>query len=288
VTQGRIISKAEGELPYGYWQSFGWMPDPELALHVRRYNGYFESSAQRVRRRELPSGEVALIISLGPRWRSIDPVTGASMGTLRTFVAGLDDTYSLVDSETSGAAIQVDFTPIGARQLLQLPMHLVSNRTTELTDLLGSEADRLIEQLVEARDWHGRFLILDNFLLSRIRRYQRSTGEIDWAWRQLDHSQGSIRVQQLSDQLRWSRKRLVRAFRDEIGVPPKVLARVLRFRRALAECKAQAIVDFSPLAVACGYSDQAHMIRDFKDFSGFTPGELVGAYSPEAGMVESF
>jgi AraC-like DNA-binding protein len=287
VSQGRIISKAGGELPYGYWQSFGWRPHPELALLVRRYNGYFESSSQRVRRRELPAGEVALIISLGPRWSLIDPATGASIGTLRTFVAGLDDTYSLVDSEASGAAIQVDFTPIGARQLLQLPMHLVSNRTTELTDLLGSEADRLIEQLVEARDWHCRFLILDNFLLSRIRRYQRSTREIDWAWRQLDHSQGAIRVQQISDQLHWTRKRLVRAFRDEIGIPPKVLARVLRFRRALAEFRAQAIVDFSQLAVECGYSDQAHMIRDFKDFSGLTPTELVRFYSAEAGMVES-
>ena len=262
------------------------MPHPELALHIRRYNGYFESSSQRVRRRELPAGEVALIISLGPQWRAIDPVTGASIGMLRTFIAGLDDTYSLVDSETSGAAIQVDFTPIGARQLLQLPMHLVSKRTTELSDLLGSEADRLIDQLVEARDWNCRFLILDNFLLSRIRRYKRTTREIDWAWRQLDFSRGSVRIQQMSEQLGWTRKRLVKGFRDEVGIPPKVLARVLRFRRALAEFNSQTVADSSQLAAGCGYSDQAHMIREFKDFSGLTPAELVRVYSPDAGTIE--
>jgi AraC-like DNA-binding protein len=286
VTDGRIISKAGGLLPCGYWQSFRWMPHPELALHIRGYNGYFESSSQRVRRRELPAGEVALIISLAPRWRSIDPVTGASIATLRAFVAGLDDTYSLVDSESSGAAIQVDFTPIGARQLLQLPMHLVSKRTTELTDLLGSQADLLVEQLAQAPDWHSRFVTLDNFLLSRIRRSERSPREIEWAWRQLDLSRGSIRVQKISEQLSWTRKRLVKAFRDEIGIPPKVLARVLRFRRALAEFNAKTIVDFSQLAVECGYSDQAHMIRDFKDFSGLTPVELVRVYSPDAGTIE--
>ena len=284
MTPGRIISKAGGELPGGYWQSFRWMPHPELALHIRGYNGYFENSSQRVRRRELPAGEVALIISLGPQWRSIDPVTGASIGMLRTFVAGLDDTYSLVDSDTPGAAIQVDFTPIGAGQLLQLPMHLVSKRTTELNDLLGSEADRLVERLVEARDWPGRFLTLDNFLLSRIRRYERPTREIDWAWRQLDLSRGSIRVQKISDQLGWTRKRLVKAFRDEVGIPPKALARVLRFRRALAQFTSQK--DFSQLAAECGYSDQAHMIRDFKDLSGLTPADLVRVYSPEAGTIE--
>jgi AraC-like DNA-binding protein len=284
VTPGRIISKAGGELPGGYWQSFRWMPHPELALHIRGYNGYFENSSQRVRRRDLPAGEVALIISLGPQWRSIDPVTGASIGMLRTFVAGLDDTYSLVDSDTPGAAIQVDFTPIGARQLLQLPMHLVSKRTTELTELLGSEADRLIERLVEARDWPSRFLTLDNFLLSRIRRYERPAREIDWAWRQLDLSRGSIRVQKISEQLGWTRKRLVKAFRDEVGIPPKALARVLRFRRALAQFTSQR--DFSQLAAECGYSDQAHMIRDFKDLSGLTPADLVRVYSPEAGTIE--
>ena len=287
MTEGRIIGRGGGEFPDGYWQSFRWMPHPELALLVRGYNGYFESSSRPVRRRELPSGEVALIISLGPQWRLIDPATGASAGTLRTFVAGLDDTYSLVESEIPGAAIQVDFTPIGARQLLQLPMHLVSKRTVELTDLFGSQADRLVEQLAEAADWHSRFLTLDNFLLSRIRRYRRSTREIDWAWRQLDLSRGSVRVQKISEQLGWTRKRLVRAFRDEIGMPPKVIARVLRFRKALAEFNVQTIVDFSQLAAESGYSDQAHMIRDFKDFSGLTPAELIRVYSPDAGTIES-
>jgi AraC-like DNA-binding protein len=286
VTQGRIISKAGGEFADGYWQSFRWLPHPELALHVRGYNGYFESSSRPVRRRELPSGEVALIISLGPQWRLVDPLNGSAIGILQSFVAGLDDTYSLVESKTSGAAIQVDFTPIGARQLLQLPMHLVSKRTIDLIDLLGKEADHLVGQLLEAQDWPTRFLTLDNFLLSRIRRYCRSTREIDWAWRQLDLSRGSIRVQRIAEQLGWTRKRLVQAFRDEVGLPPKILARVLRFQRALAEFNSQAIADFSLLAADCGYSDQAHMIRDFKDFSGLTPLELARVYSPDAGTVE--
>jgi hypothetical protein len=94
---GRIISKSGGEFSCGYWRSFQWMPDPELATHVRRYNGYFESSARPVRRRELPSGEVALIISLGPHCQLIDSLTGGLLSTLRTFVAGLDDSYSVVE-----------------------------------------------------------------------------------------------------------------------------------------------------------------------------------------------
>jgi AraC-like DNA-binding protein len=286
VTQGRIIGKSGGELPTGFWQSFQWLPHPELAMHVRRYIGYFESSSQPVRRRELPSGEVALIISLGPHYQSIDPATGHSLGTLRTFVAGLDDTYSLVDSGIPGAAIQVDFSPIGARRLLQLPMHLVSKRTTELNELFGSEADRLVQELFEAPDWQSRFVILDNFLLSKLRRSAQPSDEIRWAWRQLDLSRGVIPIQQITGRLGWTRKRLIKAFRNEIGIPPKALARVLRFRWALEELNTGKITSNPQLAAGCGYSDQAHMIRDFKAFSGLTPVELLRLYSPEAGTIE--
>jgi len=284
---GRIISKSGGEFSCGYWRSFRWMPDPELATHVRRYNGYLESSSRAVRRRELPSGEVALIISLGPHYQLIDPLTGGLLSTLRTFVAGLDDSYSVVDSGIAGAAIQVDFTPIGAHQVLQVPMHLVSKRTVELSDLFGSEADRLVEQLCEAPDWHSRFVTLDHFLLSKIRKSGKPVSEVEWAWRQLELSHGATSIRGITERLGWTRKRLIKVFRDEIGIPPKLLARILRFRRALAECSSGKVISLSQLAAECGYSDQSHMIRDFKAFSGWTPVELIGFYSPDAGFIES-
>jgi len=46
------------------------------------------------------------------------------------------------------------------------------------------------------------------------------------------------------------------------------------------------MISFSEVAVGCGYSDQAHMIHDFKDFSGLTPVELIRLYSPDAGTIE--
>ena len=65
-----------------------------------------------------------LICFLGPHYQLIDPASGNAWDS-PSFVAGLDDTYSLVDSRIPGAAIQVDFSPLGGRRLLQLPMHLV-------------------------------------------------------------------------------------------------------------------------------------------------------------------
>jgi hypothetical protein len=174
-----------------------------------------------MRRRELPSGEVALIISLGPHYELIDPQSGSPLYRLSSFVAGLDDTFSMVDSTGTRLAIQVDFTPIGARRLLQLPIELVSHRMTGISDLWGTQADRLLEQLFETRDWGAGSPCWMNFLLARIRRSVSVPPEVAWAWRQLEHSTGGVPLQQIADYSAWSRKRLIRAFRSHIGVPPQ-------------------------------------------------------------------
>jgi hypothetical protein len=92
---------------------------------VREYQGYFEASSQPLRRREIPSGDVSIIISFGTRYEMIDPRTGDLLRQHRTFVAGLDDGPALVDSTGGGMAMQIDFTPIGAYRVFKIPMHLV-------------------------------------------------------------------------------------------------------------------------------------------------------------------
>jgi AraC-like DNA-binding protein len=166
-------------------------------------------------------------------------------------------------------------------------MHLVSKRTVELSDLFGSDANRLVEQLFEAPDWHSRFVMLDNFLLSKIRRAGKLASEVDWVWRQLEFSHGAVPIQGITEHLGWTRKRLIKAFRNEVGIPPKILARILRFRWALAQLSSGKVINVSQLAAECGYSDQSHMIRDFKAFSGWTPVELIRFYSPNTGFIES-
>jgi AraC-like DNA-binding protein len=166
-------------------------------------------------------------------------------------------------------------------------MHLFSHQTTELSDVLGNQADRLLERLSEARDWQTRFLVVDEFLVSRIRRSEGVPIEIEWAWRQLEISHGTIPIQEIAKHLTWSRKRLITAFREQIGIPPKTLGRVLRFRQALTELAAPNVLSVSQVAVDCGYSDQAHLIREFREFSGLTPVELLRSYAPDAGIIES-
>jgi AraC-like DNA-binding protein len=79
-----------------------------------------------------------------------------------------------------------------------------------------------------------------------------------------------------------STRRLARLFSIEVGLTPKLYARVQRFSRVVESIYNSSAVDWSDLAVRCGYFDQAHFIRDFKAFSGLTPGDYRsrGTVSP--------
>jgi AraC-like DNA-binding protein len=94
-----------------------------------------------------------------------------------------------------------------------------------------------------------------------------------WAWSRLRESHGRTAVGALAEELGWSRRRLVARFREEIGLPPKAVARLLRFEHALE------LVDrgapWAEVAFNAGYYDQSHLINEFRSITGITPVEYV-------------
>ena len=96
-------------------------------------------------------------------------------------------------------------------------------------------------------------------------------------------------IDNVAGELGVSHKHLIQRFRDEVGLTPKRFCRIRRFRSVLSAIQNQHTVDWADLACACGYFDQAHFIREFRDFSGLNPsayltqrGEYLG-YVPVAG-----
>ena len=80
-----------------------------------------------------------------------------------------------------------------------------------------------------------------------------------------------MRIGALAEAIGCSRKHLVSQFRAQVGLPPKSVARILRFERAeklLSRSGARPL----EVALACGYFDQSHLIRDFRELAGATPG----------------
>lgn len=96
---------------------------------------------------------------------------------------------------------------------------------------------------------------------------------------------GRLTVEELAQASGIGRKRLSGLFRRQIGLTPKALARVLRFKSAINLLTGVERVPWVELAAHCGYYDQAHLIRDFRAFSGYAPGEFLRHARPDGDSI---
>jgi AraC-like DNA-binding protein len=265
----------------GSWEMVSAAPAPALRGLVSRYCGYVEDAPVPRRRVEVPSADVTLILSLGPTIDVAYPQRHAVAARHSCFVAPLHDTWAQTSFTGRQEGVEVNLSPLALRMLLGLPMHEIANRVVDLADLLGREADLLVERLAGIPSWEGRFALLDAALTARLREATAPSPSIAWAWRRLRASAGGVAVSALADELGCSRRHLTDGFRDHVGLPPKRVARILRFGRVLGLLERSGGRGLGEIAAACGYADQPHLNRDFRAFAGASPGDWLARRLPD-------
>ncbi len=244
-------------------------PCPGLAGQVRGYCGYREAGNVPVRRREVPGGRVAVIVSFG----EAIAVDGVAQ---RSFVAGMHDGPAITEHAGSQHGVQVDLAPLAARSLLGVPMHHLTNEVVPLSEVLDGS---LSEQLAGIGDWGARFELLDKVISSRLADAAPPDPAVRWAYQRIASTHGRVKVSELTEGTGWSRQHLASRFRDQVGLTPKGTARVLRFEHALRLLGGRPL---SEVAVACGYSDQAHLAREVRGLAGCTARELELTFVQDA------
>jgi AraC-like DNA-binding protein len=269
----------------GEWTIYHRGPDDRLRDFVANYQGYRDDVTGGYRQVTLPSGSLVLILNFGATIRMLEPFAGEGGDEHSSFLAGLHDTHGLIEATGISYGLQVNLTPIGARLLTGLPMSELTNRVLALHDVFGAHSTDLVERLESAAAWDERFDIVDRFIARRIAAATGPMPGVAWAYRALHRTGGRANIASLADEMGWSQKHLIAQFRENIGLPPKTLARVLRFDRAVAMVRTSDPVDWAEIAAGCGYYDQAHLIRDFREFSGMTPGEFVARGGAGGGSI---
>lgn len=279
----------------GFWEMTRRPAHPSLAAYVRHYVGWRERTRLPLRRREVPMAGIHMIISFGPATHLLDPADPSAPARRHvSFVPGLHDALSLIETDGEGYGLEAELTPLGARRILGIPMHELSNRVSDLEDLLGGRAAALLtERLYEAAGWPERFDLLEAVFAGRVAEGPAPRPDVEWAWRRLEQTDGAVPVGTLAGELGCSRRHLTVRFREEVGLPPKALARVLRFQRAIAILRDDGAhgsdggerAPWAQVAHACGYYDQPHLNREFRAFAGLSPGEFAARLLPGGGGI---
>ena len=273
----RRVHVVRHESADGRWELTRTRPAARLAAHVTGYCGYHEATPAPALRRELPGPQVVFILDLGPTLRLHDERSATPQAYASGFVAGLDERSTLTETSGEQHGIQIDLDLAGASALLGVPLVELTGRAVALDDLYGvAEVRRLRDQIQSTADWHRRFAVLDRFFGDRLARTGAAPPAApDWldvAWRRVRDSGGLLSIDALADELGYSRKHVSVRFRERFGLSPKRLARLVRFDRAVRLLRSGTGTSLAQIGLQCGYFDQAHFIREFREFAGETPG----------------
>ncbi|MFI6588058.1 helix-turn-helix domain-containing protein [Embleya sp. NPDC050493] len=250
-------------------------PSRRLRAQVVMYRGH-RTTGPGPLRLTLPSATVTLILGWGDPLHLFHETRGgpAMRTTWHAMLAGLHASSIRGGYPGVAEAIEVEFTPLGAYMCLGLPLHHLSDDHVHPDAVLGTGwSARLTEQLVAAPDWERRWAVVENALALRMVDAPPPSPVVAEAWSRLRACHGRLSAKDLAAATGRGTRRLQMLFREQIGLPPQSVSRILRFQRALT-LPPDACRTMADRAAACGYHDQAHMNRDFRDLAGLTPTQL--------------
>ncbi|SMC64722.1 helix-turn-helix domain-containing protein [Kibdelosporangium aridum] len=256
------------------WEPGWYRPAEWLSPYVLGYVIEDTPSGPDLRIRCIPNGVVVMTLDLfSPPRRSL---AGANADVSPSPVVGMHGGVYVLDTAGSRRSASALLTPWGAHTLFGLGMHELTDHIVSVTDLVGQEGRQLAERLAEQSSVPARLAMLDETLSRWFDTRREPSSTVVWAWRRLEQRAGKISIDALAREVGWSRRLLQARFRDQIGLSPKKVARILRFHRA-----ATALITGQPrlseLAVECGYWDQAHLNLEFRNMCGHTPLDFVRA-----------
>lgn len=252
-------------------------PDPALAPFIHCYwllsdSGTGAGELQPI----VPDGRIEIVINLAERF-----LRHHRAGTVErqpaSLLAGQITSPILVQPGATVDLVGVRFRPAGAATMLPVPPGELRDH---LVDPSSVEAD-LIRDLPDRLHAAGTIPVRLHTLNRHFTRLRQDWAEPDRAVAAaLDRiigSHGLVRIGAVAAQLGMTRRTLERRFVASVGMRAKLFARITRFQRALRRIQQTGPGDFSRVAYACGYYDQAHLIRDFHDFAGTSPSRFLAA-----------
>ncbi|MEC3917654.1 helix-turn-helix domain-containing protein [Nocardia sp. CDC160] len=214
----------------------------------------------------IPHPAITVVIEFGDRGFEVRDAAGRTHSA--SLIRGLAATAVPARVEALDC-VQVRLSPLVAPAILGFPPAELGADIIALEDVWGREAARLREQLHDAPDWPHRFALVEALLARRSAATFPIDPEVAHAWSRIMVGRGRFRVEDLADELGWSRQRLWSRFGTQIGLTPKRAAKLVRFDHAVHRL----VQGHAPARVAAetGYADQSHLTREVREFTGAPP-----------------
>jgi AraC-like DNA-binding protein len=234
--------------------------------------------------RVLPNGSMQMIVNLAHAWIAdlrpvaealrrgeVLPKAGAPLAA--SVLVGMQTRYLLIDTAELDEVMGVEFRPGALLQFTAESADIFRDCETPLADVFGAAAGGLRDRLLEEPEIAAKFDCLERFLCARFRTQTESAQEavVRFAVATIRHDPSTVRIASLTREIGYSARRFTEVFSRQVGLTPKLYARVCRFQRVVQQLHRGVEIPWAELAIDCGYYDQSHFANDFHAFSGVSP-----------------
>lgn len=252
-------------------QFMRYRPAPPLDRYIDCFWWSRRNEAQNHSEHMLPSGGAQLLLALHETpILCCSPAAGESIAWSGSMVHGPQSGYYESGAKPKGALIGVSFRPGAAGAVLGASMAELADRHVGLDALWGVRGRDLRERLMSVAEPKDCFRVLEESLCARIYRPLLLHPAVAQALASRSAA-SPARVAELQRASGYSPKHFIALFRSAVGITPKHYYRVRRFNSVVRSIAAGAGGGLADLAAAAGYSDQAHLTREFREFAGVTP-----------------
>ncbi len=251
-------------------------PNTELAAFVKCY-WTLESAKENtpLKNTIIPDGTMKLIFHYGDTYKH-HPNNNESIVLPKCFLIGqLTRPYVVEPLGVTGSFV-VRFHPNGFLPFSTIPIKEMENTAVSLHQLFGEEGTEIGEQILNAGSTFERINFIETFLLNRLTSKQTIDMIVKSTIETILSANGQFSVNEHSLQNNINRRQLARKFSSTIGLSPKQLSKTIRIQATLKKLLTKEVTSLTDLAYDNEYFDQAHFIKDFKEFTGLTPKEFYG------------
>lgn len=227
----------------------------------------------------LPNGRAVLIFNLGDPFE-VTCNTAAPQRLTTAWLCGPQTRFLVNRPLGRTHVVGATLHPLGAAALFKCPASEFTDRVIPLHNMWGAQVQALLQHLHAAASADARLDRLEAHLARALAETPSQDAMCTHALRRLC-GRAPVRVHDLCRELGVSRKHLGQRMRAQGGLTPSTLSKITRFNRFLDALWAGPKPDFAQSADMCGYYDQPHMNRDFRDLSGVSPTQYMRRHKIE-------
>lgn len=270
-------------------------PTPPLDRFVELVTYYAGFQPDHSKERLLPDGAVEIIVDLteAPKRTFDREHLTPSVAYRDAWISGMRRSWIVIEAAPGSSMVVIRFRPGGAYPFLGFGVEGIADVVEQLDDVVGPAAPSLRDRILEASTTEARMAAVEAWLLERARGRLEASPVIEHLTNRL-FTPGGVRIADVVEEVGFSQRHVRSLFRKWVGLPPKQYGRIRRFQQLIGELASRSRVDpitaghlrgrpieepdWTDLALAHGYYDQAHLANEFREFSGLTPRGYVTAY----------